>query len=286
MLDSKQKSNYMYNEQAIHGIINYAKQKKQEAIKTQKPYLAICQPRRDANETAAQCFVGETPALGINNYSYTFLQVSGELVDVARNRLAEAAIERGAKYILFAGEDTVFPSYAFTHLHALAEANPDAVVSGVYYFKLEGPMIILRDEHGYQRLANSEVAPGNIIENPSLIGIDAMLIPTRILKELQEKEPGCPFFCVVNMEDGETPFLGEDEFFLSLLYKHGYRVLVDTKIQCLHMDLATGKYTAHPAVNLEDYICQIEPAGELVEKDREYIHKRWVDRVPVKQITP
>lgn len=275
----------MYSEEKIYSVIDYAKKKKQEFEKIKKPYLAICQPRRDASELAAQSFVGDRPALGINNYSYTFLQISGELVDVARNRLAEAAIERGAKYILFAGEDTVLPNYAFTHLHALAEANPDAVVSGVYYFKLEGPMIIMQDEHGYRRLANKDADPGRIIENPALIGIDAMLIPTAILKDLQEKEPGCPFFCVVNVEDPETPFLGEDEFFLSLLYKHGYRVLVNTNIQCLHMDLATGKYTAHPSVKMDDYICQIEPAGELVEKDREYIHKRWVDRVPTKQLT-
>lgn len=272
----------MYSEEKIYSVIDYIKAKRKEFQETkQKPYLAICQPRRDAKELAAQNFVCDRPALGINNYSYTFLQVSGELVDVARNKLAEAAIERGAKYILFAGEDTVLPNYTFTHLHALAEANPDAVVSGVYYFKLEGPMVIVQDENGHKKLAN--VDPGQIIENPTLIGIDAMLIPTAILKDLQEKEPGCPFFCVYNVEN-DGFFCGEDEFFLNLLYKHGYRVLVDTNIQCLHMDLVTGKYTAHPSVNLEDYICQIEPTGELVEKDRTYIHKRWVDRVPKKEI--
>lgn len=244
-----------------------------------KPYFAVLQPRRDANEKPAQDFgaqYGKTNPLSVN-HALSFLQVSGLPVDLARNILLEKAIEKDVKYAFFVGEDTVLPYDAFTRLHELAEANPDAVVSGVYYFKAGGPMIILHDEKGRQLLA--DVSPGKIIENPLLIGLDAMLIPIAILRDLKEREPDMPFTCVVQ-ETETNPFVGEDDFFLGRIYDAGYRVLVDTNVQCLHMDLATGNYTAHPSVNLRNYETII-PIGEpLTIKDMDYLNKRWTDRAP------
>lgn len=269
----------MYNKDSIWRVINYAKSKRADRDKANTPYLMICQPRRIQDETPAQIFHGENNALGfLGFYSYKYAAVYGQPVDVARNMLLNAAIESGAEYALFVGEDTVLPADAFIRLEELAIANPDAVVSGVYYFKTGGPMVII-EENGRKKLA--DVTPGRIIENPALIGLDAMLIPTRILKALKDEDPECPFACVVSVPD--EPFMGEDEFFLSRLYLNGFRVLVDTNIQCLHMDLATGNYTAHPSVDLKRYRTEIPIGRKLDAADMDYLDKRWVDRQPKPQ---
>lgn len=271
----------MYKEEKIKEMISYLKERKKEKAQNLKPYLAIAQPRRNVEEMAAQRFVNEDGKLDTfsNFYSAAYIWTNGRLIDEARNMLCEQAINIGAKYIFFIGEDTVVPRHAFVDLHILAEANPDAVVSGVYYFKAGEPMIMANGEDGYRVIP--DVSPGKIIENPILIGIDVMLIPVRILKELKEKEEGCPFFCIMAEEHPwYGPFVGEDEWFLNLLYKNNYRVLVTTDVQCLHMDLATGNYTAHPDVDLNTYKTQIPIGRRLNSSDRAYLDNRWGSRIP------
>lgn len=246
------------------------------------PYFAILQPRRDKDEKPAQDFGGQYGGRRpvSCNHAYSFMQVSGMPVDLARNMLLDAAIEKGVKYALFVGEDTVLPFNALEILHSRAEANPDAVVSGVYYFKAGGPMIFTIDEHGRRLIPDA--SPGKIIHNPMLIGLDAMLIPISILKALREHDSELPFTCVIG-ETETNRFMGEDEFFLTRLYDAGFRVLVDTDVQCLHMDLLTGNYTAHPSVNLRNYETLI-PIGEpLTFEDIDYLDRRWVDRQPKPQ---
>jgi len=247
------------------------------------PYFAVLQPRRDKDEKPAQDFGaqygGNNPITC--NHTFSFMQVSGLPVDLARNMLLDAAIEKGVKYALFVGEDTVLPYNAFEILHARAEANPDAVVSGVYYFKAGGPMVFVLDEEGRSHLA--DVTPGKVIENPALIGLDVMLIPIAILKALREFDAELPFTCVIN-ETETCKFMGEDEFFLTRLYDAGFRVLVDTDVQCLHMDLATGNYTAHPSADLRNYETLIPVGDKLTIRDIEYLTKRWVDRQPMPQL--
>lgn len=272
----------MYQEEKIKNHLAFINASRKSTGANVKPYLAIAQPRRNAKEKAAQKFPNDKLKFGtfLNHYSSIYLWTDGQLVDTARNTLCDEAIKHNAKYIFFIGEDTVVPYTAFLDLHILAEANPDAVVSGVYYFKGGEPMVFVKDKDGYLKTAN--VDRGQVIENPLLIGIDVMLIPVRILKELKEKEQGCPLFCIVGEDNvwHDGAFIGEDEWFIKLLYKHNYRVLVTTDVQCLHMDLATGNYTAHDSVNLDEYVCQIPPNRRLNAKDRGYLDKRWSSRIP------
>jgi hypothetical protein len=46
------------------------------------------------------------------------------------------------------------------------------------------------------------------------------------------------------------------------------------------MDLASGKFTAHPDVDLKNYYTQIPITERLTLEDKFYIDKRWVDRLP------
>jgi hypothetical protein len=250
-----------------------------------KPYVVICQPRRDLNETPAQNFNGHVIHVDLCGYSHGFGNVGGEKVDVARNVLIDQAIDSGAKYLFFVGEDTVIPYDAFRILHKTAEENPDVMVVGVYYIKISAPMVsVVKEDY----IVPANVDPGQVFEILGS-GLDCALIPIKLLKEMRDKDPDIPFCCIAVNGQGWTPsnpettpdivpFIGEDNFFYERFKKAGYRVLCNTDVQCLHMDLATGKYTAHPSVkdNMEAYITNIPITEELTYKDRKFIEERYV----------
>lgn len=264
----------MYNKEKI---IKTMREIKEESDPI-SPYVIVIQPRRDEKETPAQKLHGggnENIHIDMTGFSYGFCQISGEKVDVARNYLLEKAIESGAKYALFVGEDTVMPYDGFLRLHETAEKNPDAVVVGVYYIKISSPMIMIRNGDW---ICPANVDPGQLIDAWQT-GLDAALIPVSILKKMKEQDPDVPFACIgYQLED--LPFVGEDNFFVHRLRKLGFKLLADTNVQCLHMDLATGKYTAHPSVDLRKYITNIPITTPLTFEDKYNIDKRWLDRLP------
>jgi Methyltransferase domain len=240
------------------------------------PYVVIAQPRRDKREVAAQNFDGHIGLhVDLHGFSHGFVDIDGQLVDVARNYLIEEAIASGAKYLFFIGEDTVVPYDAFKILHRTAEQNPGSVVVGVYYIKLSDAMIMVRTGDW---ITVPNVDPGQILEAWQT-GMDCMLIPIDLLKEMKEEEPELPFCCIGNNVDG-IPFIGEDNFFVHRLHKRGTKLLVNTDVQCLHMDLASGKYTAHPDVDLRKYYTNIPITERLKLEDKEFIDKRWLNRLP------
>ena len=263
----------MYNREKIIATM----QEIYDESKTIAPYVLIAQPRRNLEETAAQNFDGyDGLHIDLMGFSHGFVHIGGEKVDVARNYLIEQALTSGAKYMLFIGEDTVLPYDGFKVLHETAEKNPDAVVTGVYYIKCSDAMIMVRNQDW---ITIPNVDPGQLIEAWQT-GMDVMLIPISILKAMKEEAPDLPFTCIGNNINDEIPFIGEDNFFVHRLHKRGTKLLVNTDVQCLHMDLASGMYTAHPSVDLKNYYTNIKPTRPLTLDDKEFIDRRWADRLP------
>lgn len=263
----------MYNREKIMKVLKDIKKEAEEI----DPYLIIAQPRRSKKEIPAQTFNGfGKNHVDVMGHSFAFLDIDGQMVDVARNYLIERVIkDSNAKYLFFIGDDTVVPYDAFRILHETAENNPRSIVTGVYYIKCSHAMISVK-ENNYIKVPN--VDPGQLIEAWQT-GMDCMLIPVALLKEMYEKEPDVPFCCIANgIED--IPFVGEDNFFVHRIRKYGIKLLVNTDVQCLHMDLATGKYTAHPDVNLNKYYTNIKPSGILTLDDKKFIDHRWFSRLP------
>jgi hypothetical protein len=244
------------------------------------PYVLIAQPRRDLAETAAQNFDGyDGLHIDLMGFSHGFVHIGGEKVDVARNYLIEQALTSGAKYLLFIGEDTVLPYNGFKVLHETAEKNPDAVVTGVYYIKCSDAMIMVRNGDW---ITIPNVDPGQLIEAWQT-GMDVMMIPISLLQKMKDEAPDLPFTCIGSQIDGPKgviPFIGEDNFFVHRLHKRGTKLLVNTDVQCLHMDLASGMYTAHPSVDLKNYYTNIKPTRPLTLDDKDFIDRRWHDRLP------
>jgi hypothetical protein len=251
-----------------------------DGSKSIAPYVVIAQPRRDLKETAAQNFDGyDGLHIDLLGFSHGFVNIGGEKVDVARNYLIEQALESGAKYLFFVGEDTVIPYDGFKVLHKTAEENPGCIITGVYYIKCSDAMIMVRNNDW---ITIPNVDPGQLIQAWQT-GMDAMLIPIEILKQMKAEEPELPFCCIGNNVDGPKgviPFIGEDNFFVHQLHKRGTKLLVNTDVQCLHMDLATGMYTAHPSVDLKKYYTNIKPTRPLTLEDKDFIDRRWHDRLP------
>lgn len=241
-----------------------------------EPYVVIAQPRRNAEEIPAQSLNGSTGLhIDLMGFSHGYVEISGEKVDLARNYLIDQVLETGAKYLYFIGDDTVQPFDAFKILHKTAEENPGSVVTGVYYMKCSDAMIMTREDN---RIKVANVDPGQLFEAWQT-GMDSMLIPVDILRKMKEEEPELPFCCIANGIEG-IPFVGEDNFFVHRLRKHGIKLLVNTDVQCLHMDTATGKYTAHPDVDLKLYYTNITPTERLTLEDKAYIDHRWISRIP------
>ncbi len=262
----------MYNRDKIIEVFYEIK----EEGKSIKPYVVILQPRRSLEETPAQKLDGpDSLHVDFCGFTHGFCNIGGEKVDVARNYLLDTVIETGAKYAFFVGEDTVIPYNGFLKLHETAEQNPDAMIVGVYYIKLSVPMIMVKTG---EWIAPANVDPGQIYEVHTC-GLDCALIPVSILKKIKEDDPEIPFTCVCSgMED--LPFIGEDNFFEYRLRKAGFKILVNTDVQCLHMDLESGKYTAHPSVEMENYFTNIPITEPLTMKDKRAIDLRWMNSVP------
>jgi hypothetical protein len=265
----------MYNKEKIMNLL-------EDIVVTSKeiaPYVVIAQPRRCKEEMPAQKFNGRQGMgeehVDIHGFSHGFCDIYGEKVDVARNYLIEQVIESDAKYMFFIGEDTVVPYHAFKTLHKTAEENPNSIAVGVYYIKLGDAMIMVKENNW---IIVPNVDPGQVFP-VHMCGMDCMLIPVEILRKMKEEEPELPFCCIANGIPN-IPFIGEDNFFMHRVHKMGVKILCNTDVQCLHMDISNGKYTAHPNLNMADYHTNIKVTERLTEQDREYIDKRWHERIP------
>jgi hypothetical protein len=238
------------------------------------PYVIVAQPRRSETSPQAQKLDGH---IGLHidflGYSHGYVESVGMPVDSARNYLIQEALATDAEYLFFVGDDTVSPYDAFKVLHKTSKENPDAVVVGVYYIKISDAMIMVNDNN---KIYVPNVDPGQIIEAWQT-GMDCMLIPIRILRKMYEEEPELPFCCIAHEIEG-IPFIGEDNFFVHRLRKSGYKLLVNTDVQCLHMDVYSGKYTAHPDINLNNYFTNIPIEERLTMDDKRRIDSSWAQR--------
>jgi len=244
------------------------------------PYVVIAQPRRYIEEQAAQMFSDLSSDIDLCGYSKAYTNVVGEKIDVARNILMLRSIGSGAKYMLFVGEDTVLPYDAFTKLHETCENNPGSCAVGVYYMKCSSPMIMIKND---KWIVPANVDPGQIYPVWQA-GMDCMLIPIDILKKMYDEDKNDLFCVIVNnlrLDDEKTiTFIGEDNWFYNQLHKRNIPIYCNTDVQCLHVDLESGKYTSHPSTNEDNYYTQIKLNGRLTLADKRRIDKRWSDRIP------
>lgn len=247
------------------------------------PYVAILQPRRDFREMPAQQLQSHINRMvDFTSMSVSYHAIDQNPVDVARCWCMDQALKDDAKYALFIDEDTALPSYGAVRLIETSKKfNDEKIIVGVYYVKFGGPMISQLDEK--RRWTYIDATPNTgLRRNIPSCGLGCALIPLNVVRKIQAKFPQIPLFCIVPegcWGDKTVKALGEDTWWFRLVELCGIEVVCDTHVHCLHIDLATGKYSAHPDVNLDDYITNVKLAGPLTLKDRNRVSTEYLARL-------
>lgn len=158
-------------------------------------------------------------------------RVCGQKVDDARNAIVEEALRTNSTYVMFLGDDVLAPPNAF---HLLHRHHAD-MVTGVYWTKgyptypylwnglMEGPFLDWK---------MGEYLPVD------WAGCDCLLVHTDVFKAI---EP--PWFCCdYATDEGQRPMAlaTEDLYFYTKARKAGFKLMVDTAVQCNHQERSTG----------------------------------------------
>jgi predicted SAM-dependent methyltransferase len=162
------------------------------------------------------------------------IEVSPDSMEVgeARNFIAQAAIDEGAEYVFFLDYDVSPPPNTLVRL--LHHEAP--VAAAVYNLKSvpSYPLIFVR---GYNH-AFEEWEQGDLIKADG-VGMGATLIKTEVFKNLEK-----PWFRTVPGygDNGRQvlPQMTEDIWFCDKVRDAGFDILVDTSLQCSHVDFRTG----------------------------------------------
>lgn len=247
-----------------------------------KPFVSVLQPRRDFREKPAQHLQSAFGRMiDFTSMSVAYHAIDGNPVDVSRCYLMDKALEDDAKYALFIDEDTALPSYGAVNLIETAAKHPDAIIVGVYYVKFGGPMISQLDEA--RRWTYIDATPHTgLRRNIPSCGLGCALIPLSVIRKMKAQFPDIPLFCIVPegcWGDPSIKALGEDTWFYHLVEKCGIEVICDTSVQCLHMELKTGKYTAHPDVKIGEYLTNMPITTPLTLADRPRVSAEYLARI-------
>lgn len=167
---------------------------------------------------------------------------TGMPFDHARNDAARAALNSGATWLFFLDDDVVLPHDAVARLLA----HKLDIVSGLY-FRRSNPVglpVMMRkvmkpNEKGVPVQQAEFITQFNA---PALIEVDyvgagCLLIHRRVLERTMAASGGRPFQWMLEVgKEGER--ISEDYFFDDLARKCGFKVMVDTGVQCGHIGLA------------------------------------------------
>jgi hypothetical protein len=163
--------------------------------------------------------------------SYTGL--SGMPYDHARNTGCQKLLEIDWEYVFFLDDDTIPPPDAITRL--MAHKVP--IVSGVYY-RRSPPItpVMLREDAGSRTWITQFKVPD--LMEVDYVGAGCLLIHRDVLTTL----PPPWFDWRVDRYDLPPPQrMSEDFRFCQYARENGYKILVDTSVQCRHVGLGESR---------------------------------------------
>lgn len=165
--------------------------------------------------------------------------VAGMPYDMGRNSIAQRALDVGATHVFMLDTDVIPPPDAVLRL--LAHNQP--IISGMYCRRSKPHGIPVMLKNGQWIV---DYPKGKTIE-VDLVGAGCLLIETKTLRSLPPISPerGKQWFdWRVDMGSLLPPgeALSEDFAFCLHARRNGYKILVDTSIECLHCGLAQASY--------------------------------------------
>ena len=157
--------------------------------------------------------------------------LSGMPFDHARNTGCQKLLELGWEWLFFLDDDVIPPPDAVMRL--LNHKKP--IVSGLYYRRYEPivPVMLRDSEYGPQWIR--EFNAPELIE-VDYVGAGCLLIHRDVLNSLQPLSARCRWF-EWRCDRTDLPHLertSEDFTFCKHARNHGYKIYVDTGIQCRH----------------------------------------------------
>jgi cellulose synthase/poly-beta-1,6-N-acetylglucosamine synthase-like glycosyltransferase len=157
--------------------------------------------------------------------AHAVISTNKKPLDAARNLVVES-MPREADYLFFLDSDTIPPANALTRL--LSHNLP--IVGGLYFRKTPPfDPLLLRHAGGimYEPIYDF---PANGLVEVDATGLGCMLVKREVLDSL-----GKPWFKF----DGD---LSEDYYFCRKAKEAGYKIMVDTGVQCDHLGIFPVNY--------------------------------------------
>jgi len=185
-------------------------------------------------------FKGLNPPI---NFNQILQVVKGSEIGVARQAIAELAVEKNAKYLFFLGDDVVVPAHTLRWLIYRMEQDPKiGCVGGIYCAKADPAYPLVFRENGRGSYWDWKI--GEFFEVTGL-GMDCTLIRVDALKDLPK-----PWFKTHDSDeflDGKNNAeqWTEDLYFCkNLLTNSEYKIYADAGVMCEHWDVyGNKKYT-------------------------------------------
>ncbi len=183
------------------------------------------------------------------NFNSILQIIQGSEVAAARQAMAELAVERGAKYLFFLGDDVVVPNHTIRQLiFRLEQDETIGVVGGVYCAKADPAAPLVFRENGRGTYWDWKV--GEFFEVSGL-GMDCTLIRVEALAKLSK-----PWFKTVD-EDSFLDGINSAEvwtedlyFFRKLKEETDYSIYCDGMVICDHWDVGKNKKYSLPTNSL------------------------------------
>jgi hypothetical protein len=188
--------------------------------------------------TLTRELVATTWAMGfkqliIPNGTSTF--ISGMPFDHGRNTACQKLLELQWEYLFFLDDDVICPPDTIIRL--VSHRLP--IVSGLYYRRMLPlvPCMLRHSESGPQWITSYQE---NALIEVDLVGAGCLLIHRQVLETLPPLSNRCRWF-QWQCDRTDLPPLdrsSEDFTFMTHARNHGYKIHVDTSIQCRHIGLS------------------------------------------------
>ncbi|MEM3097458.1 MAG: hypothetical protein QXU32_01895 [Nitrososphaerales archaeon] len=162
------------------------------------------------------------------------IHLSGMPFDHARNVAVEYVIKGGFTWLFFLDDDVIAPPDT---VERLISHNKD-IISGLYYRRIE-PIEPVMCKENAGRI--TKFNPGEVLE-VDMVGAGCLLIHRRVF----ERIPKPWFEWLLDRDDiPENQRASEDFAFCRKARQHGFRIYVDTSIQCHHAGYGRSELGGH-----------------------------------------
>lgn len=186
-------------------------------------------------ETVTTAWAFSLRNMYLPNGAWTAL--SGMPFDMARNTGCLKLLELGWEWLFFLDDDVIAPPDTIVRL--INHNKP--IISGLYYRRYAplAPVMLKDTQNGPTWIVEY---PANSLIEADFVGAGCLLIHRDVLKSLSPLSNRCHWFewrCD-RTDLGHLEKTSEDFTFCKHAKNHGYKIFVDTSIQCVHAGLSSS----------------------------------------------